>query len=83
LSTAPQRSLASQSKNIPFVLRQKLYVQVTQLLDIMEQGQTHSLRDEEIVADPISDNLSDVPEDIYSESDGASDTEGKIRKCVI
>jgi hypothetical protein len=35
--------------------------------------------DQEIVADLISDNLSDVPEDIYSESDGASDTEGKIK----
>jgi hypothetical protein len=39
----------------------------------------HSLRDEEIVADLMSDNLSDVPKDIYSESDGASDTEGKIK----
>jgi hypothetical protein len=27
----------------------------------------------------ISDNLSDVPEDIYSESDDASDIEGKIK----
>jgi hypothetical protein len=79
LCTAPQRSLASQSKNIPFVLRQKLHVRVTQLLDIMAQGRTHSLRDEEILADLISDNLSDVPEDIYSESDGASDIESKIK----
>jgi hypothetical protein len=38
----------------------------------MAQGQTHSLRDEEIVAYLISDNLSDVPQDISSESDGAS-----------
>jgi hypothetical protein len=27
----------------------------------------------------MSDNLSDVPENIYSESDGASDNEGKIK----
>jgi hypothetical protein len=39
----------------------------------------HSLQDEEIVADLISDNLSDVPEDIYTESDCASDIEGKIK----
>jgi hypothetical protein len=39
----------------------------------------HSLRVEEIIADLISDNLSIVPEDIYSESDGASDIEGKIK----
>jgi hypothetical protein len=45
----------------------------------MAQGQKRSLRDEEIIVDLISDNLSDVPEDIYSESDGASDTEGKIK----
>jgi hypothetical protein len=43
LSTAPQRSLTSQSKNIPPVLRQKLRVRVAQFLDIMVQGQTHSL----------------------------------------
>jgi hypothetical protein len=61
-----QCSLASQSKNIPFVLRQKLCVQVTQLLDIMAQGRMHSLQDEEIIADQISDNLSDVPEDIVA-----------------
>jgi hypothetical protein len=42
----------------------------------MAQGQTHSLRYEEIVADLISDNFSDVP---YIKSDGASDIEGKIK----
>jgi hypothetical protein len=45
----------------------------------MAQGQAYSLQDEEIVADLISDNLSDVSEDIYSESGGASDTDGKIK----
>jgi hypothetical protein len=45
----------------------------------MAQGQTHSLQDQEIVADLISDKLSDVPEDICSDSDGASDIEGKIK----
>jgi hypothetical protein len=45
----------------------------------MAQGRMHSLQDEDIVADQISDNLSDVPEDIRSESDGSSDIEGKIK----
>jgi hypothetical protein len=35
-----------------------------------------SLHDEEIIHDLYSDNLSDVPDDIFSESDTVSDKEG-------
>jgi hypothetical protein len=34
-----------------------------------------SLRDEEIINDLYSDNLSDMPDDIFSESDTASGSE--------
>jgi hypothetical protein len=65
----------------------ELGVPVIQMLPVMAQGQKHCrtqdcLWDEEIVADLYSDNLSDVPDNIFSLRECEIDRECKI-KCLL